>query len=286
MAWHDGIRRRCVVPAVLIIPLACAYPKPYVAVPEDIRSDDTGIDIVLTADLLRVNDTVQAQCYILHRDGTRRAADTGVSWSAGNPLVLDAGPSGLIRALGAGSADIVAEAGGFSASRRIIVEAVPDYSGLVISEVCYDPKDEEAEYIEMHNRSAEDLNVSGLGVVDGNPGSTEFIIPPGNSIPAGGYLVIARRPDNFAAEFYYSKAIGYYSFSLSNSGECVFIKLNDGTVLDSVYIKGGTATYPAPDGWCETKHPVSGDGQSVFRISPIDTNTCADWSAGTPTPGN
>jgi hypothetical protein len=288
MAKQQGFLVKFIYAAVLIIPLACAYPRPYVADLEDIRSDDTGIDIVVTADLLLVNDTVQARCYLLHQDGTRSPADAGAAWSTGDPQVLDADPSsGLILAVGPGSANIVAEAGGFSTTRRITVEGVPDYTGLVISEVYYDPKDkEDSEFIELYNGSNTEIDLSGLGLVDGSSSSKIFIITPGTVISAGGFLVIARKPDIFAQEFSNPPDLWGYSFSLNNDNEAVFIKLNDGTVLDSVYLKGGTAAFPAPDGWCETKHPSSPEGQSVYRISPDDSDTCADWSAGTPTPGH
>lgn len=287
MAHQQGFRFNFFLAAALIIPLACTYPAPYVADPEAQRADDSGIDIVVAPDLLRVHDTVQARCYILHRDGTRRPADSGTAWSTSDPLVLEAGPSGLIRALGPGSAEIIAEAGGFSASRRVTVEGIPDYSGLVISEVCYDPleQEESLEFIELVNTSPEVRGIGGMILIDGSSKSTPFIFPGGTMLEPGAFMVVARSSGVFTEKFGVTPDFGTLALSLNNTGESVFLISPDGERLDQVFMEGGTAEFPAPAEWCATKQPAAPDGQSVYRISPDDTDSCADWSAGTPTPG-
>ena len=61
---------------------------------------------------------------------------------------------------------------------------------VVINEVMYHPitADDNEQFIEIHNRSGAAVNLGGWSFVDG----VDFDFPEGSSIPAGGYIVVAR----------------------------------------------------------------------------------------------
>jgi len=268
--------------------LSCAYPNAYVPEVCDTTNAASGLDIVVSPDALRVEDTIRAQCFIIHQDGTRSEVDTGVEWATDCTRVLEVSPSGLVRALSAGTAEVLAKAAGFSASRRILVEGQLDYSGILISEVYYDPDvdDESLEFIEIVNTATGMRDIGGLSIIDGNSKSAPFTFPSGTKMGPGTYMVVAHSSDKFYGKFCINPDFGTLKLSLNNNGETVCIIAPDGTQIDQVYIKGGTAEFPAPDSWCATKQPSAPEGQSIYRSSLSDTGSCTDWSAGTTSPGN
>jgi len=71
---------------------------------------------------------------------------------------------------------------------------------------------------------------------------------------------------------------------LNNSGESVFFVKKDGSLVDAVFIKGGSTEYPAPASWGSATQPSAQSGNSVYRINPIDTDSYADWASGPPSP--
>lgn len=96
---------------------------------------------------------------------------------------------------------------------------VPD---LVINELMYHPISEaqKDEYVELFNAGAETLDLSGWRFVDG----IDFTIPSGTSLPAGGYLVVARDAAHLRARYPQlssGNTVGDFTGALSNAGERV-----------------------------------------------------------------
>ncbi len=288
MVLHANILRRLTIPVICIFMLSCAYPNAYVPESCDTPPAASGLDIVLSPDALRVEDTTRARCFIIHKDGTRSEADTGIEWATDCPGVLEVFSTGEVRALSAGTAEILARAAGLSASRHILVEGQPDYSGILISEVYYDPDEyeESLEFIEIVNTATDVRDIGGLSIIDGSSKSAPFIFPAGTRMEPGKYMVVARSSDKFLEIFCMKPDFGTLKLSLNNTGETVCIIAPDRTPVDQVYIKGGAAEFPAPDNWCSAKQPSAPEGQSIYRNSLSDTGSCTDWSAGIPSPGN
>ncbi len=288
MVLHANILRRQTIPVICIFMLSCAYPNAYVPESCDTPPAASGLDIVLSPDALRVEDTTRARCFIIHKDGTRSEADTGVEWTTDNPRILEVFSTGEVRALSAGTAEILARAAGYSTTRRINVEGRLDYSGILISEVYYDPDaDEESlEFIEIVNTATDMRDIGGVSIIDGSSKSTPFTFSSGTRMEPGTCMVVARSSDKFYEKFCINPDCNTLKLTLNNSGEAVFITAPDGTRIDQVYIKGGTAEFPAPDNWCSAKQPSAPEGQSIYRNSLSDTGSCTDWSAGIPSPGN
>lgn len=279
-------RRAIITRTIIILHLACSYPSPYVPEADDTTTSDTGIDIVTAVDILREQETVQARCYAIRHDGTRGLIETGIEWSTGDPLVLDMAPSGLIRGLAAGSADIHAKSGVFTASRRITVTPAPDYSDILIGEVYYEPATSaEAEFIEIWNSGNEIADISGFWMVDSGTSTPRYYFPAGTLLSGGGRIIIARKNEAFLAEFGFSPGSPESGITLGNYGETVILNQPDGSCRDMVYLEGGDGTYVPPVSWGDPLLPSAIKGSSASRISHFDTDSCSDWMAGTPTPG-
>src|SRR5215203_358248 len=90
------------------------------------------------------------------------------------------------------------------------------YGGVVINEVMYHaPNDlDDLEFVELHNTGAEAVNLAGWQFTKG----IKFQFPAGTSIPARGFVVLARNADRFR-EFYQFSPAATFNEKLSNNGE-------------------------------------------------------------------
>lgn len=90
---------------------------------------------------------------------------------------------------------------------------------VVINEIMYAPisGDTDDEFIELHNRSSQTVDLTGWRFVDG----IDFKIPSGTSIPAGGFLVIAHNRDRLLTNYpnlTTANTVGGFSKSIPNGG--------------------------------------------------------------------
>jgi hypothetical protein len=103
-------------------------------------------------------------------------------------------------------------------------------SGVVLNELMYDPisGNNADEYVELYNRTAAPVNLSGWRLEDG----ISFTIPTNTVLAANGYLVIAANLTNLLARYPQLNAantLGNYSGSLRNSGERIALSQPDTT---------------------------------------------------------
>jgi len=93
---------------------------------------------------------------------------------------------------------------------------------VVINEIMYHPitgRNDDS-YVELHNRGATPVSIGGWSFVDG----IEFTFPPGWTIPAGGYVVVAENASRLMSNYAGLNAgnlIGNFSGQLSHGGERV-----------------------------------------------------------------
>jgi len=102
---------------------------------------------------------------------------------------------------------------------------------VVINEIMYHPisDDDDDEYIELHNRSTNDVSLGGWQL----DGGVRFTFPNEAVIGAGGYLVVAENLTNLLAKYPQlnaTNAVGNYSGALRNSGERLVLKMAEATV--------------------------------------------------------
>ncbi len=191
--------------------------------------------------------------------------------------------------------------------------AYPKVGPIVITEVMYDPPDgSDAEYVELHN--IENYSVA-LEIYDPCvPGyvswkfteGPEFEFPPGSSIPANGYLIVARDPAEFLISYGpMPPDVNVYGpfedgTKLSNDGENVEISMpgeledpNDpggphvDVRVDNVRYSDGSQhkDYPGLDPW--PKGPDDAEGESLNRInSNLYSDDVTNWQADDANPGS
>lgn len=120
---------------------------------------------------------------------------------------------------------------------------------VLINEIYSNPLDGEIEWIELINKTASDLSLSGFTVEDNNasPRSLSTL-----SIPANGYLVLNKGVD--------------FSFAMNNPGDILILK-KEGTTIDGLTY----GTYN--DGNLADNAPAPALGESLARIpNGKDTN--------------
>jgi hypothetical protein len=111
---------------------------------------------------------------------------------------------------------------------------------IVINEICYNPPDltaasENKQWLELYNRGATPVNLNGWSF-----GSGISYVFGNTSIPAGGYLVVAKEPATLLSAFPGINVVGPYDSSLAGSGERVLLVDALGNPVDEVsYTDGG-----------------------------------------------
>ncbi len=270
--------------------LSCRYPDKYVPIPALQGPEIYGLEILLPADKIAAGETMAAQAMAILSNGRKMTLQAEeVYWESLNSEVVLVDSQGVVTGVGAGNAEILIRMGegGLTAVCPISVERAVDYGRLLISEVLCDPAgtDEGREYIEIYNDNEYDCDVSGMQIVDGNSKSTAFVFPEGSLLGAKNYAVIAQTEAGFLSLFEFKPDYSGFGFSLNNTGETVLLLKRDGAVVDMVYIKGGSSEMPAPELWGSDTLPSAASGDSVSRVNSNDTDTCADWESGPPSPG-
>jgi hypothetical protein len=142
---------------------------------------------------------------------------------------------------------------------------------VTFNEVNYNPaSSQDAEWIELHNQMAVNIDLSGWSLADG----IEFTFANGTVIPAGAYLIVAKNPaDGSLAGV--PGVLGPYSGNLSNSGEGVSLLSRSGRLMDRVEF-GDAGEWPlAADGV---------GGTLAKRSSGSASGLAASWTSS-PAPG-
>jgi hypothetical protein len=139
---------------------------------------------------------------------------------------------------------------------------------IVINEIHYDPdvKTEAVEFIELFNRGAGAVNLSGWQLSD----AVSFTIPDNTILTSGGYLVIAQNPTALQAKFGVA-SLGPWNGRLSAQGEKIVLRNAAGGNEDEVEYQAG---FP----W-----PTVGDppGYSIELGNPaFDNDLGGNWRGG------
>ena len=151
---------------------------------------------------------------------------------------------------------------------------------LVITEIFYNPPetdDGDAEFLEIHNAGAGEIDVTGFTVDDEDSLGEANSLTLSGTIPAGAYVILT--PAGFDAVTRWNVApFAELPFGLSGGGDIVTIRDTDGNVVDEVNYDDEAEWTSEPDG----------NGPSLELIDVLSDNSLADsWAAsvGDPTPG-
>jgi hypothetical protein len=152
----------------------------------------------------------------------------------------------------------------------LIVANIPQ--PVVINEINYNPPDNTVpeEFIELHNPSPADIDVSLWQI----SGGVNFVIPSGQVIPGGGFLVVAKSPGTIQSR-YGVTALGPWTGNLSGDGETI-------TLLNANGKKVNEVNYTSEFPW-----PILTEGGSIALVNPaLDNDLGSSWRVESPcTPG-
>ena len=102
--------------------------------------------------------------------------------------------------------------------------------GILINEIHYDPdvKTEPAEFVELHNTTGNEVNLSGWYFNDG----ISYRFPAGAMLPANGYIVVAMDPVHVQVKWDLplNLVFGPFEGKLSNEGEQIELCNADGEI--------------------------------------------------------
>jgi hypothetical protein len=99
---------------------------------------------------------------------------------------------------------------------------------VVINEIMYNPVsgDSNDEYVELHNRTTDSIDLGGWSFTDG----IDYVIPVGTTIPADGYLVIAKNAARLLTNYpglNGANTVGDFEGTLANGGEHLALSMPD-----------------------------------------------------------
>ena len=142
-----------------------------------------------------------------------------------------------------------------------------------VSELNYhsSPDYDAGDWIELHNYSNIDLNLSGWKLKD-EQGYHEYQFPTNTKIPSGGYLVIAAEIEEFRKLYPdVSNLIGGFDFNFGNNGELIRIYDYQDNLYSSFYFQTASPWPSSPDG----------EGYTCERNGNTnDPNDGMNWFAG------
>ena len=169
----------------------------------------------------------------------------------------------------------------------------PKVGPVIINEIMYNPgEDQDLEYIELHNTSSS--TVSLYNYMIGRPwrisDAVDYQFLPGASIPAGGYIVIAKNCGKFSNQYPtvpLSWIFGPYDGKLNNDGEKINLEIPgdaDNYICIDTVNYDEQAPWPVWDLVPANPNPQGG-GASITRLY-IDCygNDSDNWTASQPSP--
>jgi len=159
-------------------------------------------------------------------------------------------------------------------------------SGVVINEIHYDPdvKTELVEFIELHNTTAADIDLTGWYFTN----AIAYQFPAVSILPADGYIVVAQNPAHIQAKWSSGRFIvpphlifGPFDGKLGNNGDRIELYNAQGDQIDRVDYQLG---FPWPTVGDSVSESLPGTGHSIQLINPfLDNDLAGSWRSAIPT---
>ncbi|MBI2948881.1 MAG: lamin tail domain-containing protein [Verrucomicrobia bacterium] len=164
--------------------------------------------------------------------------------------------------------------------------SAPLIRDIVINEIMYAPISGRAEdeYVELYNKGTRAVDLGGWKFVSG----IDFTFPPGTSLPADGYLVVAKNAANLRINYPNLSAlntVGDFRGRLSNRGQKLILAMPDkltsaapsgGVVTSTVYVIADEVTYGVRGRWGKWARE---GGSSLELIDPrSDHQLASNWA--------
>jgi len=161
------------------------------------------------------------------------------------------------------------------------IEGSPDapYSAcndaVIFNEINYNSSNlaDAGDWIEIHNTTANPVDVSGFSFIDGG-NNESFYIPSGTVIPGYDYIVLYRDNVKFTSQHpLVTEKYGPFTFGLSSSGELLCLYDNSGGIAFSMI-------YDISSSWPQT---ANGGGYTLeYDSTHSDFSDGTSWFAGCP----
>jgi beta-lactamase superfamily II metal-dependent hydrolase len=156
---------------------------------------------------------------------------------------------------------------------------------VVFSEVLYDSEvygDTAGEWLRLYNQKTTAVDIGGCTIEDNYK---SYTIPPGTTIGARSYLIIANDQASFYQVYGFNPDIPGLALELNNDGDYLTLKNSSGTVIDQVAWESGGSNI---SGWGSSSEPYANEGKSIARADVgQDTDRYTDWlNNQNPNPGN
>ena len=152
---------------------------------------------------------------------------------------------------------------------------ISEKAKIVINEINYHSNKEQldaGDWVELHNPTREYVDLSGWTFYDKGDA---FVIPQGNALGAGEYIVLVENKEDFVTAFpnvSKDKVIGNITFKLSNAGERITLFDHNKCLVDYVIYDDKLPWPKAADG----------DGPSLSLLDPTLDNTLPEsWESST-----
>ena len=163
-------------------------------------------------------------------------------------------------------------------------DVAPTSPAVIISEIHYNPVDERTEFVELHNRTDIDIDLTGYEFTNG----ISYRFPDGTVIPARGYLPVLAQPEFSQWNSQPEPRLGPWEQTLANDGER--LTLADGPCEFETVRYNDRAPWPiGPDGLEKTLERVDysavADDYHAWRSSLEEDGTpgAENSTFGTPT---
>jgi hypothetical protein len=160
---------------------------------------------------------------------------------------------------------------------------------VVINEIHYNPdvEVEMVEFVELHNPTTVDVNISGWYFSRG----ISYQFPPGTVLRSGGYIIVAEDVNEICAKWSCGKfglprtsIFGPYDGKLNNDGERIQLRNSEGDEVDEVDYQLGFP-WPTVGDSVPKVEPPNGTGHSIQLVNPfLDNDLAGSWRSARPTP--
>ena len=159
--------------------------------------------------------------------------------------------------------------------QAIVINEIMASNGMYEKEKSYD-------WIELHNRSAKTVDLSGWRLSDGKKNLAKFVFPKGTKLKPGGYLTVYCTGEDDVAPGTASPF--YATFSLKAEGETIYLSNAAGERIQTLEFprQYGNVSWGLPDGFAG--EPTAADYGYLVHASRAKKNDSAVYSARTQEP--
>ncbi len=149
----------------------------------------------------------------------------------------------------------------------------PETTNILINEIMYAPNSfwggQYNEWIELYNQGASSVDITGWAITDIDAGETKNRNITSATVPASGYIILAKSDDKFSSNYTVTCNVVKVSFVLNNDNDTITLLDANGKQMDKV-------TYQSSTGGMKNNRTLERNVNGVFIEGLTDGGTpCA-----------